>query len=252
MWKARPEPKAKPSSNIFWRGTGFHNHMDRKNFYLKKIGSRGKIVIWLVDGIKIRRDLDKEFTNFGQHFCFPFIPKYEFWIDREAVPNERRFFIDHLLIEWQLMKKGYPYSRAFRLADEKELSERKKAGDFKKAMNEKGVLSVDKVHCRLLETINNKISIWLVRGRLVRSVFDVNFTEGGHDLVYNYIPKNEVWLDNDVLAKERAYIILHELYERSLMEQGLAYSTAHRKASDIEWRARHDKEKLRENLAKVR
>jgi len=106
--------------------------MDKKDFYLKKIGKRGKIKIWLVDGSKIRRDLDKEFTNFGQHFSFPFIPKYEFWIDKEAVSNERRFFIDHLLVEWKFMKDGYSYSMALKLADEKELSERKKAGDFKK------------------------------------------------------------------------------------------------------------------------
>ncbi len=226
--------------------------MDKKDFYLKKIGKRGKIKIWLVDGSKIRRDLDKEFTNFGQHFSFPFIPKYEFWIDKEAVSNERRFFIDHLLVEWKFMKDGYSYSMALKLADEKELSERKKAGDFKKVMDANGILSINKVHCRLLKTIDNKISIWLIRGRLVRSVFDINFTEGGHDLVYNYIPKNEVWLDNDILAKERVYIILHELYERSLMEQGFTYLAAHRKANNIEWQSRHNKEKLRENLEKVR
>jgi len=226
-------------------------NMDKKDFYLKRIGKKGKIKIWLVDGSKIRQDLDREFTNFGQHFRFPFIPKYEFWLDKEAVFNERRFFIDHLLIEWQLMKNGYSYDKALRLANKKELSERKKTEDFKKIIDKKGIVSVNKVHCRFLKKINNKISIWLVRGRLVRSVLDINFTEGGHDLVYNYIPKNEVWLDNDISAKERIYIILHELYERSLMEQGFTYSESHKKASRIEWQSRHNKEKLRENLAQV-
>ncbi|MFH1402524.1 MAG: hypothetical protein ABIG87_02765 [Patescibacteria group bacterium] len=226
--------------------------MHDKNFYLEKIGKRGKIAIWLVDGIKIRRDLEKEFTNFGQHFRFPVIPEYEFWIDREAVPNEQRFFIDHLLVEWRLMKQGRLYAEAIESAAKKELSERKKAGDFEKIMDANGVPAVAKIHCQLLKKVENKIFVWLVYGRLVRSVFDVNFTEGGHDLVYNYVPKNEVWLDNDALDEERIYILLHELYERSLMERGLVYPEAHKKASELEWQARQSEEKLRDSLAKIR
>jgi len=225
--------------------------LNKKDFYLKKIGERGEIIIWLVDGAKIRTELDKEFTNFGQHFCFPFIPEYEFWIDKEAVPNERNFFIDHLLVEWRLMKIGFPYFAAAEFANMKERSERKKAGDLKKILGKDGIPSVKKVHQQLLKTIGDgekKISVWLVFGRLVRSIFDIEFTEGGHDLVYNYIPKNEVWLDNDVVLKERIYIILHELCERSLMEQGFSYSKAHEKASEIEWKSRHNKNKLKKNL----
>lgn len=223
--------------------------MHNKDFYLKKIGSRGKIIIWLVDGNKIRRDLDIEFTNFGEHFEFSFIPEYEFWIDKEAVPNERRFFIEHLLTEWRLIKNGLPYAEAAEIANKKECSERKKAGDLKKITDKKGRLLVDKVRCRLLKNINDKISVLLVSGRLVRSIFDINFTEGGHDLVYGYIPKKEVWLDNDLTEKERPYVILHELYERSLMEKGISYDDAHRKASKAEWQSRHDEKKLRENLS---
>lgn len=219
--------------------------MNKNNFYIKKIGQRGKILIYLVDGSKIRSKLDKEFTNFGQHFRFPFIPKYEFWLDKEAVPNERRFFIDHLLIEWQLMNNGSSYSEALEKADRKERSERRKASNFKKESDKS---LIKKIHCRKLKEIN-EISVWLVRGCLVRNFFDVEFTEGGHDLVYKYVPKNEVWLDNDVLMKERKYIILHELYERSLMEKGLKYIQAHKKASRLEWQCRNNKDRL-ENILK--
>lgn len=223
--------------------------MNNESFYIKKIGSRGKIIIWLVDGNKIRRDLDIEFTNFGQHFRFPFIPEYEFWLDKEAVPNERRFFIEHLLTEWRLMKDNLSYFEASEVANKKELSEREKAGDLKKVTDENGQLLINKLRCRFLKKVNDKISIWLVFGRLVRSVFHVEFTEGGHDLVYKYIPKNEVWLDNDLLFQERPYVILHELYERSLMEKGIGYDEAHDKANEIEWQSRHDGKKLKENLA---
>lgn len=225
--------------------------MDKKNFCLKKLGKRGEIIIWLVDGNKIRHDLDREFTNFGHHFLFSFIPEYEFWIDREAVPDERRFFIDHLLTEWRLMKKGYSSSEASKIADAKERSERERTDDYKKIADESDKTQVKKVHRHLLKKFKNGISVWLVDGRLVRSLFKIDFTEGGHDLVYHFVPKNEVWIDNDLFAEERPYVILHELFERSLMAKGLTYSKAHRKTSQLEWQTRHHPEKLRENLASL-
>lgn len=223
--------------------------MNNKKFYIKKISSRGRITIWLVDGNKIRSELNIEFTNCGHHFDFSFIPEYEFWIDKEAVPNERRFFIEHLLTEWRLIKDGLSCAQAVEIANKKERSERKKAGDLKKITDKKGRPSVDKVRCRFLKKINDKISVWVISGRLVRSIFDINFTEGGHDLVYDYVSKKEVWLDNDLTEKERLFVILHELYERSLMERGLSYDDAHRKASKVEWQSRHDEKKLWENLS---
>jgi len=209
-----------------------------KNIRLKKIGQRGKIKIWLVDGAVVRRDLDPEFTNFGQHYRFKFIPEYEFWIDKEAVPDERRFFIDHLLTEWRLMRKGISYSEAADIANTKERSERIKALDLRKILDNKGQPDIEKFRLRLLEKIPNGVSVWLVDGKLVRTVFDVEFTEGGHDLIYDFVPKNEVWIDNDVLEEERKFVILHETYERELMKKGMLYPLAHKKASKIEWQAR--------------
>jgi len=209
-----------------------------KNIRLKKIGQRGKITIWLVDGLTIRRDLDSEFTNFGQHYRFKFIPKYEFWIDKEAVPNERRFFIDHLLTEWRLMRRGVSYNEALDIANNKERSERLKALDLRRVIDERGRPDVAKLHLELLEKTPEGVSIWLVDGKLVRSIFDVEFTEGGHDLIYDFVPKNEVWIDNDVKEEERKFVILHETYERELMKKGMSYPQAHKKAGRIEWQAR--------------
>lgn len=220
-----------------------------KEIYIKKIGRRGKITIWRVDGAKVRRDLDIDFTNFGQHFRFPFIPKCEFWIDREAAPNESPFFIEHLLTEWKMMKKGVSFGAAAEAANRKERAERKKTKDCERIKNEKGMIEREKVHRRLLGAAKDILKIWLVNGRLVRSNFDVEFTEGGHNLVYQYVPENEVWIDDDLTAKERLFVVLHELYEHSLMERGLGYGRAHRQASKLEWRARRNQEILRENLA---
>jgi len=60
------------------------------------------------DGVYIRGHIDEEFTNFGQHYRFPFIPERELWIDAEAKDDERAFFIDHLLVEHDLMARVRP------------------------------------------------------------------------------------------------------------------------------------------------
>jgi len=52
--------------------------------YIKKIDERGNLQIWIVDGSYIRSHIDEEFTNFGQHYSFSYIPKNELWIEREA------------------------------------------------------------------------------------------------------------------------------------------------------------------------
>jgi len=219
------------------------------DFYIKKIGKRGKIDIWLVDGFKIRRDVDGQFSNFGQHFRFSFIPQNEFWLDKESVPNERHFFVDHLLVEWKMMNDGVSYNEAVEVADNKERVERMMSGDFKKIVAKDGSIDTSKARKHLLGKTKEGVFVWLVDGRAVRSVFDIDFAEGGHDLVYNYVPQNEIWIDDDVSAKERLYVILHELCERSWIGKGLNYSQAHyEKASPLEWEVRHNPEKLEESL----
>ncbi|PIR68473.1 hypothetical protein COU49_00850 [Candidatus Nomurabacteria bacterium CG10_big_fil_rev_8_21_14_0_10_35_16] len=224
---------------------------NNKDFYLKKVDQRGKISVWLVDGKKIRDNLDEEFTNFGQHFCFSYIPENEFWLDNEASPNEQAFFIDHLLVEKKLMESGISRMEAIDKANKKEAFERAKAGDLMTVKKNDGNLDMNKIHKQFLGKTNEKISIWLVDARLVRSTFDPNFTEGGHDLVYNYVPPKEVWIDDDIFPEERLFVLLHELFERELMKKGEKYQDAHKKASQLEWATRHNQQKLIEELKKL-
>lgn len=224
-----------------------------KDIYLNKVDQRGPIEVWLVDGKKVRKDINEEFTNFGQHYHFNFIPENEFWLDNEASPNEQDFFIEHLLIEKKLMSLGISYSQALDKANEKEIKERLRSGDLKKVITKNGKIDLNKIHKELLGKTDEDISIWLVDARLVRSVFDLNFTEGGHDFVYPYVPFKEVWLDDDIFPNERAYVLLHEFFERNLMEkENLIYPEAHKLASRLEWEARHNKNKLKKTLGKLK
>src|SRR5512137_2180958 len=100
--------------------------------YIQKLDERGDLQVWVVDGSYLRGHIDEEFTNFGQHYRYPYIPLKELWIDQEAAHDERQFFIQHLLTEFELMSKGAAYAQALVEADRSERRERRRAGDVRK------------------------------------------------------------------------------------------------------------------------
>jgi hypothetical protein len=217
--------------------------------YIKKIDEIGNFKIWIVDGTYIRGSVDEEFTNFGQHYRYKYIPPDELWIDREAKHDETRFFIDHLLVENRLMSQGLSYADALVQADKEERKERRRAKDFLQA-TEKGrkLPSAKNVHEQLWKKLENGVSVWIVNGLLVRSLFDIDFTEGGHDHVYEFVPENEVWIDDAIEEPERGYVLLHELHERNRMSKGLPYDKAHAESSRLEYRCRHHPDELHDAL----
>jgi hypothetical protein len=218
--------------------------------YLEKIEQRGKFAIWIVDGTFLRGHKDEEFTNFGQHFRYPYIPENEFWIDREASHDEHRFFIEHLLVEHRLMARGMDYDAALEIADRAERKERRRAGDLRILTHGgKSLPDGRDVHERLWKKLESGLAVWIINGRLVRSAFDIDFTEGGHDYVYEFVPSNEVWIDDAIEEIERPYVLLHELHERNLMAKGMAYFKAHDDSSRIEYHCRHHTDELHDALA---
>jgi hypothetical protein len=218
--------------------------------YLRKDQQIGAHQVWIVDGSYVRGHLDEEFTNFGQHYRYSYIPLDEFWIDQEARDDERHFFIDHLLVERRLMAAGKPYNEALTEADRVERRERRRAGDVRRLTDNGAKLPQGKdVHEELWKKLENGVSVWIVNGRLVRSVFDVDFTAGGHDHVYEFVPHDEVWIDNDIEEYERPYVLLHELHERNLMAAGKPYSQAHADSSRLEYNCRRHPDGLHDALA---
>jgi hypothetical protein len=218
--------------------------------YLEKIDQRGNLAIWVVDGTYIRGHIDEEFTNFGQHYRYSYIPLDEFWLDKEAEHNEREFFIDHLLVEYRLMAKGMTYNDALVKGDAEERKERRRAGDVNRVThNGQNLPDAKSVHERLWKKLENGVSVWIVNGRLVRSVYNIDFTEGGHDHVYEFVPENEVWIDDAIEEPERGYVLLHELHERNRMAHGWAYNKAHAESSRLEYHCRQHPDELHDALA---
>ncbi len=126
------------------------------------------------------------------------------------------------------LAKGVTYNEALAEADKVERRERRRAGDVQRlTYHGRELPDRREVHERLWKKLENGVSVWIVNGRLVRSVFDIDFTEGGHDYVYEFVLENEVWIDDDIEEKERGYVLLHELHERNRMAGGWPYNKAH-------------------------
>jgi hypothetical protein len=220
----------------------------RKPPYLRRVGDRGGLTIWVVDGTFIRNTMNIEFTNFGQHYVFDFIPPTELWLDEENQPDEQPFFVEHLIAERGAMARGASYDSAVDIGDRVEILERRAAGDLARVNDAKGVADPSKTHISLWMTTAPGVAVWIVNGRLVRSAFDIEFTEGGHDRVYDYVPAGEVWIDNDLSPSERPYVLLHELHERTLMIAGATYESAHAAADTVELYARKHPSELGREL----
>jgi hypothetical protein len=222
--------------------------IDRSSLYIKKLDEIGTIAAWIVNGEYVRKAIDEEFTNFGQHYRFRFIPTHEFWIDHEHGLGEQQFFIDHLLVEHRLMAGGMPYDKALEKADAVEKTERRKTELVREILGLPKTGIIDNIHKRLLKKYSRAVKVWIVKGELVRSLYFIDFTEGGHDKVYHFVPHNEVWIDDDVGPGERRFVLLHELHERHLMSLGWPYFKAHNSASKIEYHCRAHPEELEADL----
>ena len=221
-----------------------------KKPYIKKYCTIAHITVWLVNGNYIRTNIDEEFTNFALHHIkkFPYIPKNEFWIDHEAEEGEEQFFIDNMLAMHKHLSMGKSYKEAHAKAD---IVEKKERAGSKLVKKIKTSYNIKNIHKKLLKKYSNHIKVWIVKGELVRDLLFLDFTEGGHDFIYHFIPNNEIWLDDDITPKERKFILLHELYERYLMSKDSPYNEAHNKASHLEFSYRHNKKDIDKKIKEI-
>ena len=173
--------------------------------------------IRFVDGFKIRDLLEDDFGIVEIHSSQMTIEKPKFWIP------ENEIWID------------YPYRdeseflvemNDFTFPTETETYEMRREMAKKKFCT----LPNDGSHIIKTEEKTKKkdgLKIQYVDGKKIRRIFDPEFTLGGHDLVYDYIPLNEIWLDHKMDEKEIPYILFHEKVERKLMVEGKPYHIAH-------------------------
>jgi hypothetical protein len=91
------------------------------------------------------------------------------------------------------------------------------------------------------DTIWDGTKIYIVDGNYVRSNIantkenGIDFVEGGHDLVYKFIPKGEIWVEKMLSKQDEKMNALHEIYEHTLQKHlHQSYDTAHENTQTVE------------------
>lgn len=92
-----------------------------------------------------------------------------------------------------------------------------------------------KLRCKVLDDY----SVYIVSGKQVRDKHHADFMGGGHHYAYNFIPKNEIWLEELEPTSEMHMILCHEMVELLLMKKlGKDYPNSHKIANNIEAKLR--------------
>ncbi|MFZ2804042.1 MAG: hypothetical protein WA001_02355 [Patescibacteria group bacterium] len=175
------------------------------------------MTVKIVNAAKIRNTIDTDFSGVGTHADFPYIPLGELWIDR-FLKNEKPLFLALVKLERAMRGKPFRLIRA----------------QAKKTLTTKAGIKI--VSTKTLK--KGMLRICHVDGAIIRKNLDPYFLLGGHDLVYPYIPKREIWIDTRSDPQEWKYTMVHELEERERMSKGMLYDDAHDLAVAIERAAR--------------
>ncbi len=81
----------------------------------------------------------------------------------------------------------------------------------------------------------DNIVVKLVDGASIRNNKNVEFTMGGHHYIYDFIPENEIWIDQDMQEEDIIATSIHEFTERAIMKYNyIDYDDAHDVASAAE------------------
>lgn len=202
----------------------------------------GRYRLYLVNGETVR-GLSKEaneFTDYGLHYNFPkIIPENEIWFDDITKKDELFFLIATAIYEQKLRDKGVKNAYSKSLEYDKKLRE---IIDGPASPEKTNSPPPKKVYEKLYGIIKDeKISIWLVNGKIIRDLFKTDFIEGGNGYVYSWIPNDEIWIEDTIDTSEIPEVIIHEFVERTLMKyQNMSYTKAHPIASKVDFRYYED------------
>ncbi len=146
-----------------------------------------------------------------------FVQKGEVWIDHRFLA-EKEFLLRIYKAETSPRLARLPYEKMRAL--------------LKREYTEKGPIPPG---FKLRSKRRGSLTIWEVRGDLVRRYLDPHWAFGGHHYRYpDYTSENEIWIDALQDPREKPFTERHELDERAFMAKGMKYSEAHDLATDAE------------------
>jgi len=206
-----------------------------------KVLAHADYTVYAVNGLAVRNvaEPDEEFGNFATHDEFPnLIPRGEIWISEKLAASEGVFFIANALTRLARRAAGATekaYDEGLEI--EQILRERVTGIAFRNGRPHERV--PEEIYLEEYITLpdpKGRVVVWRVNGKLVRSYYKTDYTEGGHGYVYDWVPKEEIWIEDGVDIREVPFIIAHEYLERRLMrDHEMEYDPAHEVASKVEF-----------------
>jgi hypothetical protein len=207
--------------------------------------------VFTVDAFGVRESSPaaEEFTLEGTPDEFPgVIPGGEVWVSRRHFPREGVFLMAHALARLGARRRGLSEDTADEagLEAEQAVREHLTGEEFRDGKPHRQV--PEKLYDRLYTAIpdpEGPIKAWLIDGLYARCWYKTDYAEGGHFVVYPWVPKGEIWLETNCDFREQPYIAAHEYLElRMMRDGGLEYEEAHEIASNIEFDLRHEESDL--------
>ena len=204
-------------------------------------------IIKLVDGSKIRKSIShadvlagrgelSDFLDFGihdtlrRHGGFVSVPEGEIWIAEELDLEEMKVVVEVAKYRYECLAKGMPAEQA-RMQGEL-------LGDQLRHEWYGSSYSISDVYIKQITGIAKDFKVIEVSGFKVRNMFSNSFIQGGHGYVYDYVPKDEVWIDDTLDDDEYKAVAVHETVEARLMRDGMIYEDAHQLAMKEEYKYR--------------
>jgi len=192
--------------------------------YLKFLRDYKGFNVFEVNGLFLRKTKNIEFSNCEQHERFNWIPEFEIWIDENATKDEVYYYSLNQFHVNRLMKQGKDFWTALKAADKIELAERHQR-DNTPLVQHSAPDEAKAYHQELIGITHQGIQVWLVDGPKVRAWADVDFYDGSNGLARAYTPKNEFWIDSDLVRPEWPTVLYHEGKEFDLMSKLTYHST---------------------------
>lgn len=196
----------------------------------------GKYHIFYIDSKKFRNSSleNEEFCTIAIHQDFPkSIGKNEIWIDNSVSKSELPALLKGATNRLKELERKNNSKTAYTVGMTQERCYRKRhKSEIKK-----------KKYCNIHDE-KSTYHVYFVSGKAVRDNFKTDFSQGGHGYVYDWIPKNEIWLEKEE-HDESSLILIHEYAELVLMrDKKMKYEKAHPIASKIEMKFRENKMKI--------
>ncbi len=191
----------------------------------------------------------EEFTLVGVRSEFPgVIPGGEIWVSRRHFPREGVFLLAHALALVGATGRGLSEEEADQagLDAEQHVREDLTGEEYRDGKPHRP--TPEKIYDRLYETIpdpEGPVKVWVIDGFWARCWYKTDYAEGGHYVVYQWVPAHEIWVERDTDPREFPFIAAHEYLElRMMRDGGLEYDEAHEIASEIEFELRREESDL--------